>query len=50
MMTKPKWEVRYILFSFNLTTNTPTYTSWQSLAGEKVGLKGGRYARIASGD
>jgi hypothetical protein len=30
--------------------STPTYTTWQSLAEEKLGLKGARGARIASGD
>jgi hypothetical protein len=30
--------------------STPAYTTWQSLAEEKLGLKGARGARIASGD
>jgi len=30
--------------------NKATYTTWQSLAEENVGLKGARCARIASGD
>jgi hypothetical protein len=31
-------------------TQAPAYTTWQSLAEEKLGLKGARGARIASGD
>jgi hypothetical protein len=30
--------------------STPAYTTWQSLAEEKLGLKGARGTRIASGD
>jgi hypothetical protein len=35
---------------FRVSSEKPAYTTCQSLAGEKAGLKGARCARIASGD
>src|SRR5450756_2768984 len=36
--------------SLHLAVRDPACTTWKSVAGEKDGLKGARYARIAAGD
>jgi hypothetical protein len=36
--------------NLHLTARKPAYTTWHTLVGETVGLKGARVARIASGD